>query len=314
MGRGMKTVWSAVRQIVSIGREAAGMSREHGLSRGLYWFLVRNVVSLRLDYNNARKSRYAMNGFRLAEDGFAELKPMSPELCDQMVNHFLKHAKVDRPVDSLGAYFEAWRGTGVVRPPGVSIAQQGELMGALLAESGLLGIVEEHLGIRRQDMLVSATIDTLVNISTQRRLVNNYDDALEIHRDIDSFKFVKVFFYLNDVVEGQGHHEVYLGSHRELPLGLRLLKRYRAEDLAAHGVPARLQKVVGSRGYGFIENTTTFHRGTVPSKGDRIILSLSFNDAHSASKLYDQGYYPLPATGSVPGAGSVRAPQPASTT
>lgn len=293
----MNGTLAAARQVLSLGRESFGIARSHGIARGFYWFMVRNTVSLRQDVNNSRKSRFGSAGHSLAADGFAELTPLSAGLSDRLVAHFLSKSNTDGRTDSLQAYFDHWRSTGIVRPAGVSLTQEADLLREVFRETGLLEIVEEHLGLRRDKMVVNAVIDTLVKLDTTRKLVNGYDDALEIHRDIDSFKFVKVFFYLNDIAEGHGHHEVYLGTHRGLPLPLRLLKRYSESDLRAHQVPVRLKKVVGPKGYGFIENTTTFHRGTVPSAGDRIMLSMSFNDAASVNHLYDSGYHPLPAAG-----------------
>ena len=54
-----------------------------------------------------------------------------------------------------------------------------------------------------------------------------------------------------------------------------------------------LKNIVGKAGYSWIEDTTTFHRGTVPRIGDRLMLSLSFNDKQSAAHVYDEGYHPF---------------------
>ncbi|MES2016826.1 MAG: hypothetical protein V4484_10035 [Pseudomonadota bacterium] len=216
---------------------------------------------------------------------------LSPQLTNELVNDFLHHAPGDHGAQAFAAYCEHWRATGVVRPKGVDISVNQALIKAIMAETGLLAIVTEHLGLAPAEIVFNAKIDTLIRLSVERKLIDNWDDALEIHRDVDSFKFVKAFFYLEPVEEGCGHHEVYLNSHQNLPLGLKVIRRYTEADLVKNAIPVKLKKVVGDKGYGFIENTTAFHRGTIPTKGDRILLAMCFND--KKSNLYGNEFKPL---------------------
>ncbi len=260
---------------------------------GFYWFAVRNYVSLFENRNNSRKSTYEKNGYSLHRDCFAELPPLSDQLTAELVDHFLAHAPGEHGATSMTSYFDHWRSTGLVRPKGVDISANQALLRAIDRETGLIAIVTEHLGLAPDQIVFNVKIDTLICLSVDRKLIDNWDDALEIHRDVDSFKFVKAFFYLEPVIEGAGHHEVYLGSHQNLPLALKVIRRYTVEDLKENNIPVKLKKVVGKKGYGFIENTTAFHRGTIPTTGDRLLMAICFND--KKSNLYGDEFKPLAA-------------------
>ena len=96
-----------------------------------------------------------------------------------------------------------------------------------------------------------------------------------------------------DVEKGFGEHEMFIGSHKRLPFSLRFIRRQTYTNLKARLEKFDLKSVVGKAGYSWIEDTTTFHRGTVPTLGDRLILSLSFNDRKSTTHIYGKEFQPL---------------------
>lgn len=131
-------------------------------------------------------------------------------------------------------------------------------------------------------------MDALFRIDGERQFNGRSDDALEFHRDIDSFRFVKVFVYLVDVEKGFGEHEVCIRSHKSIPWSLRTIKRQKYSTLKDKLHYFNLKSVVGKAGYAWIEDTTSFHRGTIPNLGDRLMLSLVFYDKKSATHMYDK--------------------------
>ena len=266
---------------------------KYTLKKCIVYALVRNYISLFENINNQRSSDPRVKG--LAVDGFQELPQLSSELTEELVTHFLN--KTDAPVsasNSLADYFNLYRKNGIVRPKGVNLLHNTALLNRVLSETQLLEIVEEHLGIGLEEMTIQVTIDSLIRLEVDRKLINNYDEALAIHRDFDALRFVKAFFYLNKVDEGCGHHEVFLGTHKNLPFALRGIRRFVESDLRAKGLNPIPHKVTGDKGYGFIENTSAFHRGTVPTVGDRLILTLVFHDTQSHKALWNfDSYAPL---------------------
>jgi len=82
---------------------------------------------------------------------------------------------------------------------------------------------------------------------------------------------VKVFVYLTDTAEGDGQHEMFRKSHLKTPLALVPIRRYERAEILAAMPGLELRKICGPAGFTFIENTFTFHRGTKPTRNDRLI-------------------------------------------
>lgn len=284
-------LFSLLRQLYTSTRDGL-LLYKLDLRAVFYWIYVRNFVSLRPDSNRAPSVSSKVQA--LSQTGFQVLPRLSHELTQALTSLYLESVDPRTPYENLHSYFDSMRNEGVVRPEGLDVPLERELMKQLFNETGLLELVSDYLGLNPEALMFQARIDTLIRISTERTFVNGYDDALEFHRDVDSLKFVKAFCYLNHIEEGCGHHEVLLGTHREIPLALRFIRRYTEEELRGKGIAGSLKKVTGLAGYGFIENTTAFHRGTVPTDGDRLILSMSFNDMPSTTAIYrGEHYVPL---------------------
>ncbi len=96
-----------------------------------------------------------------------------------------------------------------------------------------------------------------------------------LHRDLDSLRGFKVFFYLTDVDEAGGPHVFVKGSHRSPRLGTgRALPD--AEVAAAFGAD-RAVSVTGPAGSWFLVDTYGFHKGAVPRGGRRLLLTAQYN-------------------------------------
>lgn len=251
----------------------------HDIKSAFYWVFYLTYISIFKNVNNTKKSKY-FNEYSLNNDGFARLKDMDHGLMNKLISLYLK--KTDS--DTLDEYFASASKDGYTRPTGINLLEYPEFLKEILDKSSIVPIVKDHLGLEISDMHVYCKFDTLINLSSER-VNTGHDDALEFHRDHDSVKAVKAFFYLNDVFEDCGHHELYLGSHRKLPLRLRPIKRYHQNDIESAIDASTLKKVTGKAGYGFIENTSCLHRGCMPIKGNRVMITLSFNDSISIKRL-----------------------------
>lgn len=94
--------------------------------------------------------------------------------------------------------------------------------------------------------------------------------AENFHRDVDDWRFIKLFIYLTDVGPGFGPHKYVPGSHRSD----RLLKirRYTDEDVVTAFGEDQIHEFTGPAGTAFLENTYGLHKGTPPTIGRRLIL------------------------------------------
>lgn len=100
------------------------------------------------------------------------------------------------------------------------------------------------------------------------------------HRDVDDFRFFKFFFYLTDVVAGDGGHVCVIGSHRRPPqvrFGDRWnIRRYTDKEIGDQFPANDIQEICGSAGTGFAENTLCVHKGRTPTTHPRLLLQLQF--------------------------------------
>lgn len=139
----------------------------------------------------------------------------------------------------------------------------------------------DFLGLRLEEIVVEAMADLLLPVD---RKVDSYD-ALEFHRDIDAYRFLKIFIYLKDCGEGEGHHEYLSQTHRFFPSRVCALRGYELKEIVAAIPSASLLKLCGKAGFAFAENTLGFHRATIPSKQPRLMATLIYTESRF-SHLY----------------------------
>jgi hypothetical protein len=106
------------------------------------------------------------------------------------------------------------------------------------------------------------------------------------HRDVDDFRFFKFFFYLTDVMSGEGAHVCVTSSHRYPPTfrisDRWLLRRYSDAEVEQAYSPSKILEICGPAGAGFAENTLCIHKGRTPTSESRLLLQLQFG-------LFDYG-------------------------
>jgi len=215
----------------------------------------------------------------LRAQGFAELAPMEPIQVESLRRFFCNHVGDThrRAFADLSDYFERSRERNIQRPPGVVATGSSDCaITQVLFDDYYIDIAAAFMGLDRSRLVASGSMDALIRLDTPIARIGGYDDALELHRDIDSYRFVKMFVYLTDCPLNRGHHEVFLQSHRYTPFALGPIARYTKTEVERAIPEARYHTVEGRAGYAFVENTYAFHRGTKPLTGDRLILNLMY--------------------------------------
>jgi hypothetical protein len=95
------------------------------------------------------------------------------------------------------------------------------------------------------------------------------------HRDLDDWRFLKLFVYLTDVDHGSGPHAYVMQSHRTAahfrarPYSQRAIDRCYGHD--------QVHRVIGARGTAFMADTYGIHAGTVPARAPRLILQAQYS-------------------------------------
>lgn len=212
----------------------------------------------------------------LRSDGVAPLAPLLPR------------ADIDRMVD----YFSA---RPLVAPDGRLVARADLLPGAaaagypldvVLACPGLVGL------INRPDILALAGAylgckPTISSVGVRWTFPSESGMARfqTFHRDLDDWRFVKVFIYLTDVDARSGPHIYVRGSH-EAPFGARAEAYDEAELRARYGADA-IAPIMGPRGTSFIADTAGVHRGGTPEDRPRLILQIQYSLLPVYAFLYE---------------------------
>jgi hypothetical protein len=115
------------------------------------------------------------------------------------------------------------------------------------------------------------------------------------HFDLDRVKWLKVFFYINDVTPENGPHCYIEGSHKPNSKPAELLKRgyvrISDEDLKPYYKPDAIKTVCGEAGSMFIGDTKCWHKGMPLKKGHRLVLEFEYT-----SSLFGTNYPKLVVT------------------
>jgi hypothetical protein len=116
-------------------------------------------------------------------------------------------------------------------------------------------------------------------------------EAENYHRDVDDWRFVKLFVYLNDVGPGGGPHCFVRGSHRSW----RFVRKRRLTDEQVAAVFPRedMLEIGGKAGDAFLEDTFGLHKGQPPRTQRRLLFQVEYSVGPIA--VYD--YSPAPIDG-----------------
>ena len=100
-----------------------------------------------------------------------------------------------------------------------------------------------------------------------------YDDMF--HRDVDDYKFVKLFVYLNDVGAESGAHCFVKGSHISKKLTERRILT--DADIAQNFDAKDCLPLPAKAGTGILEDTWGIHRALPCVKGERLLLHILYS-------------------------------------
>jgi len=111
-------------------------------------------------------------------------------------------------------------------------------------------------------------------------LADQVKAAQVYHCDINDYKTLKVFFYLNNVGAQQGPHVYLEATHRHRSLPHQVMGQGIAavpdDQLVAQYGDDRVCVVTGKAGYGFAGDPYCLHKGTVPTTGTRLLLQVEY--------------------------------------
>jgi hypothetical protein len=121
---------------------------------------------------------------------------------------------------------------------------------------------------------------------------NDYDLHLasqnRFHFDLDDWRMIKYFFYVEAVDQYSGPHVYVLGSHRQRVLRhqFTLLLGHSSEEIERIYGREAIVKLTGPEGFGFVEDPFGFHTGTLAKRWPRLVLEISFGVSENLHRRF----------------------------
>ena len=247
------------------------------------FYLQRRVQSLaalesRADAIAARLPRFEGRKSALADRAVAELKSqgyamvseaISPAAVKSLHDFFCVQAVVDPYRPELGSFVppdNVPKGTHVAYFPGNLVARAPGIYD-IVNHPDILSAVARTLG-GKPTIGYMAIWWSLPAQDGKALQAENY------HRDVDDWRFVKLFTYLTDVDETSGPHVYVPGSHNTDKLAT--IRRYEEQEVFAAFGPDCEKRFTGPAGTAFLENTYGFHRGYPPKSRPRLALGVTY--------------------------------------
>lgn len=137
----------------------------------------------------------------------------------------------------------------------------------LANDSGVLRVVQEFLGAK-------PTISN-VNMWWSFGGRTQAEHAQLYHRDMDDWRFCKLFVYLTDVNSKAGPH-IYVKHSSQSPK-LRKIRRYSDKEVEMTFGKENVMTFTEPKGSAFIVDTYGFHKGLLPESEDRLLLQIQYS-------------------------------------
>lgn len=101
------------------------------------------------------------------------------------------------------------------------------------------------------------------------------EDAQLFHRDVDDYRFCKIFVYLTDVGIDDGPHVFVENSPATNTL--TKIRRYQDEEIENEFGKENVKYFTGEKGSMFMVNTYGFHKGLLPKSNNRLLLQFQYS-------------------------------------
>lgn len=98
--------------------------------------------------------------------------------------------------------------------------------------------------------------------------------AENFHRDLDDWRFVKLFVYLTDVTAERGPHKYVLNS--SLQNKLTVIRRFDDDEVARVFGAENIRTMTAKAGDGFLEDTFGVHKGQPVQSGHRLLFQVVY--------------------------------------
>lgn len=195
---------------------------------------------------------------------------LSKQSCEELRHYFGKHEVYD-PYRLESPHFLPYEDDK--RHPDAHIAHHlpkdvlsAPHLIALANDPHIIGVVSEFLGCKPTIGYLAAWWSYHTSKGAQQ--------AEFFHRDVDDWKFVKLFVYLTDVgVDSGPHMYVQYSSSSDK---LTEIRRFTDEEVCSSFGAENLLTLTAMAGQGFLEDTFGIHKGQPVEEGKRLIFQVVY--------------------------------------
>jgi hypothetical protein len=248
------------------------------------FFLQRRVVDL-----SEREARSDQIAARLPQSGCELTGELAATSADLKRNGFAMIADLVDPgqVAEMRAYFETETCSDPYRPErGRFVAPKTIPAGTHVAffDTEQVARAPHAIRIANDPRLLAVVSDVLKAKPTIGALTawwtapagdGSAEHAERFHRDVDDWRFIKLFLYLTDVDESAGPHVFVKGSHAVN--AMTEIRRYDDADVEQRFGKDNIVRFTGSAGTAFLENTSGMHRGLPSTWKPRLIFQVLYS-------------------------------------
>ena len=97
------------------------------------------------------------------------------------------------------------------------------------------------------------------------------------HRDVDDWRFLKLFIYLTDVNSSTGGMHVYVKHSVNSRFGRNKIRRFSDDEIFGHFGDDNILNIKGPAGLATLEDTFGFHKGSPVMKGERLMFQAVYS-------------------------------------
>ncbi len=160
---------------------------------------------------------------------------------------------------------------------------------SLANDPKILSLAQEFLG----------ATPTISNINCWWSITDKREaeQAQLFHRDVDDYRFCKIFVYLTDVGIDDGPHVFVEDSPATNTL--TKIRRYQDEEVENEFGKDKVKYFTGEKGSMFMVNTYGFHKGLLPKSNNRLLLQFQYSlqpiaiEKYEPVKIEKQNYHPF---------------------
>jgi len=219
---------------------------------------------------------------RLKQDGLSEGLFLPPALLETLLSFVATHDCYAGGNQNLG--FNISQFDDMIQAYGntfysayyFNVSEQCSAVSKIVNDSKISMIAEAYLGKRAQyvgcDLLWTFPVkDASLDVDKA--------ESCKFHYDLWDYSSLKFFFYLSDVETHGGQHVCVKHTHRYKRLhhvaNFSTRRQSDREMVNTYGYDC-IQEILGGPGYGFVEDMSCYHKGTIPKTQPRLALILHF--------------------------------------